>query len=335
MSIRPAILLFLIIPLWAQAQFERLINNKDIIWAAKVETIVTFDVINSTLPPQLLESLSVKAIQDHPEAPLPEPFTEKLTRMIRQGAYPAYADKALQHPLTPAEARARMFAADTVVVFDPETYEEKLHIISSDLLGATPFFITQQLWLYNGKANELETTALSIAPAIESPGQAGRYQPLVWYKLPPPRKNLFNLKSSAVQFVTYTRYDISEEQIEVLKGKQTPLKKILIERFKAGELMGYDQKRQPLGPASTQDIFIHQDTIVTFDPETYEEKVQVVRFEFGPIDIADFRVQQNWFFAPSHTSLQCSTLAVGPAIPIIDEYGSQLALRPLFFWRRE
>ena len=335
MSIRSTIFLLLILPLSAQAQFERLTNNKDIIWAAKVEAIVSFDVINGSLPSQLIETLPVKAIQDNPEAPLPEPFTEKLTRMIRQGAFPAYADKALQHPLTPAEARARMYATDTVVVFDPETYEEKIHIISSDLLGATPFFITQQLWLYNGKANELETIALSIAPAVESRGQAGEYQPLAWYKLPPPRKKLFNLKSSAVQFVTYTRYDISEEQIEVLKGKGNPLKEILIERFKAGELMGYNQKREPLEPASAQDIFIQKDTIITFDPETYEEKVQVVRLEFGPIDIADFRVQQNWFFAPSHTSLQCSTLAVGPAIPIIDEYGSQLALRPLFFWRRE
>ena len=65
------------------------------------------------------------------------------------------------------------------------------------------------------------------------------------------------------------------------------------------------------------------------------EAVQVVRIEFGQLDITDFRVQQNWFFAPSRKTLQCSAQAVAPAIPIIDEYGTRLALRPLFFWRKE
>ena len=334
MSIRSTILLFLFF-FFALGQLESLINKKDIIWAAKVESVLSFDVSNGALPPQLLEIVPVKAMQDNPEAPLSQPFTEKLTRMIGQGALPAYADKTLQQPLTPAEARSRMFAVDTVIIFDPETYEEKIQIISIDLLGETPFFITQQLWLYNGKTNELETIALAIAPAVSNPGKAGEYQPLLWYKLPPPRKSLFKLKSPAVQFAAFIRYDISEEHIEVLKGKETPLKEILIERFKAGELMGYDQKRQPLGAASTDDIFVQKDTIITFDPETYEEQVQVVRLEFGPSDISDFRVQQNWFFAPSRNSVQCHTLAVGPAISIIDEYGAQLALRPLFFWRRE
>ena len=334
MSIQSTILLFLL-PLTIYAQAEKRINHKDIIWAAKVEAVVGFDISGEASPQQLLEAVPVKAIQDNPEAPSLHPFTEKLSQMIERGAFPAYADKGLQRPLTAAEARSRLVVADTIIAFDPETYEEKIHIVSNDLLAGTPFFLTRQLWMYNGRTNEVETEALAIAPVVENKEKPGQYKPLLWYKLPKPRKSLFKLNSSAVQFATYLRYDVSEDQMEVLKGEGQHLKEILIERLQAGALVGYDQMREPISPSATEDLFIQKDTIITFDPETYEENVQVVSLEFGPLDIKDFRVQQNWFFAPSHTSLQCSTLAVGPAIPIIDEYGSQLALRPLFFWRRE
>lgn len=335
MSIRSTILFLLAFPLSTPAQVERLVNDKDIIWAAKVEAVAGFDALNGSLPPQLLETIPVKALQDNPEAPAPHPFTEKLKSMIEAGAFPAYADKGLQSPLTAGEARIRLVINDTIVAFDPETYEEKIHIITKDLLETASFFVTQQLWTYNGRKNLLETTALAFAPAVESPAAPGQYQPLVWFKLPPPRKSLFNLNSRAVQFASYVRYNISEEQIEVVKGGDRHLKEILINRLKAGELIGYDQQQRALSANDTADIFVQQDTIITFDPETYEETVQVVRMEFGPLDITDFRVQQNWFFAPSRKSLQCSAHGVAPAIPIIDEYGTRLALRPLFFWRKE
>lgn len=335
MSIQSTILFLLLFPLSTYAQVESLVNDKDIIWAAKVETVTCFDALNGSLPPQLLETVPVKTVQDNAEAPTQSPFTEKLKSMIAEGAFPAYADKSLLSPLSGREARSRLAINDTIVSFDPETYEEKIHILTRDLLETASFFVTQQLWRYNGRKNELETIALAIAPAIESPSRPGHYQPLAWFKLPPPQKGLFNLKSRAVQFASYVRHNISEEQIEVIKGEETHLKEILISRFKTGELTGYDQQRRPIPAADIEDIFIQQDTIITFDPETYEETVQVVRVEFGQLDITDFRVQQNWFFAPSRKTLQCSAQAVAPAIPIIDEYGTRLALRPLFFWRKE
>lgn len=334
MSIRSTILL-LLLPLSFQAQVEGLVNDKDIIWAAKVEAVVGFDAADEPLPSQLLEAIPVKTVQDNPESPSLNPFTEKLKAMIEQGAFPAYADPELKQPLAHSEALARMVAADTVIVFDPETYEETVHIVRKEMLSGASFFATQQLWLYHGKKNELETIVLAISPAVESQAQPGRYRPVVWFKLPPPKRSLSRMKSSAVQFATHIRYNITEKQMEVLKGEENHLQKILIERLKNGELTGYDQRRHPIALSEAEDIFIQKDTIITFDPETYEENVQVVRMEFGPLDITDFRVQQNWFFAPSRNSLQCSPTAIGPAIPVIDEYGTQLALRPLFYWRKE
>ena len=146
MSIQSTILLFLL-PLTIYAQAEKRINHKDIIWAAKVEAVVGFDISGEASPQQLLEAVPVKAIQDNPEAPSLHPFTEKLSQMIERGAFPAYADKGLQRPLTAAEARSRLVVADTIIAFDPETYEEKIHIVSNDLLAGTPFFLTRQLWM--------------------------------------------------------------------------------------------------------------------------------------------------------------------------------------------
>lgn len=334
MSIRPVIALFLI-PFSARGQYDKLVNHKDIIWAAKVESAVSFEMPSGPVPAQLLEAIAVKAIQDEPAAPHPHPFTQTLNRLIGQGAFPAYTDRELQRPISHSEAMSLMVSSDTVVVFDPETYEEKIHIATNELLGKASVFITRQLWMYNGRTNELETVALAIAPAIDSKAPSGEYEPLVWFKLPPPQKKLFALKSRAVQFAAYLRYNVSAKDIEVLKGEEHSLQAILIEKLKSGELMGYDNQRQPIPGAQAGDVFIHQDTIITFDPETYEEHVQVVRMEFGPLDISDFRVQQNWFFAPGHKALQCSATAVGPAVPVIDEYGARLYLRPLFFWRRE
>ncbi len=334
MSIRPLIFL-LLFPLSIPAQVEGLIKNKDIIWAAEVESVICFDAISHSLPPQLLEAIPVKVIQENPDSPALHPFTKEARKLIRQGAFPAYADRGRQQPLTHSEALAHMVAVDTIVVFDPETYEEKIHFVRKDRLENTSFFAVRQLWLYNGRKNELETIALAIAPAVESRAQPGDFQPLVWFRLPLPKKSLSRLRTAAVQYATHLEYTVAEEQIEVLKGEGNHLKKILIERLKKGELTGYDQGNQPIPLPDAEGIFIHQDTIITFDPETYEENVQAVRMEFGPLDITDFHVQQTWLFAPSRNSLQCTTTALGPAIPIIDEYGTQMALKPLFFWRRE
>ncbi|MCO6480552.1 MAG: hypothetical protein J5I94_28170 [Phaeodactylibacter sp.] len=335
MSIRPIIILLLLFPFSLPAQIEGLIKDKDIIWAAEVESVICFDAITRSLPPQVLEAIPVKVIQETPDSPALHPFAREARKLIRQGAFPAFADRGLRQPLSHREALGHMVAVDTIVVFDPETYEEKIHVVRKDMLENTSFFAVRQLWLYNGKKNELETIALAIAPAIERPSQTGEFHPLVWFRLPPPRRSLARLKSPAVQFATHLEYTVAEEQIEVLKGEETHLKKILIERLKKGELTGYDQWNQPIPLSEAEGIFIHQDTIITFDPETYEENVQAVRMEFGPMDITDFHVQQNWLFAPSRNSLQCITTALGPAIPVIDEYGTQMALKPLFFWRRE
>lgn len=335
MSIRSATILFLLFPLFVQAQLDRFKNKKDIIWAAKVDVAVNFDSPLQAAPEQLLEAVPVKAIQEDPLAPAPRPFTHTLNRLIEQGAFPAFADKAMEQPLSHSEAMARMVASDTVVVFDPETYEEKIHIVKQELLGKTPVFITHQLWMYNGRSNEIESAALAFAPAVDNKEPLGEYEPLVWFRLPPPKKKLFNLRARAVPFATYLDYNLSGKDMETVMGKEASLQEILIEKLKSGEVMGYDSHGKPLSPAGAMDIFVHQDTIITFDPETYEEHVQVVRMEFGPVDIGDFRVRQSWFFAPQHNALQCLTHAVAPAVPVVDEYGARLSLRPLFFWRRE
>ena len=73
------------------------------------------------------------------------------------------------------------------------------------------------------------------------------------------------------------------------------------------------------------------DTIITFDPETYEEQIQVVRNDLNPEDIKQFRVKEIWFFDEESSRLDVRILGMAPLRDEYDENGNYKYTLPLFW----
>ena len=65
------------------------------------------------------------------------------------------------------------------------------------------------------------------------------------------------------------------------------------------------------------------DTVTTFDPVTYEEKIQVVRNELNPEDIKRYRLKEVWFFDEESSTMNVRILGIAPLIDVKDENGKK------------
>jgi gliding motility associated protien GldN len=73
------------------------------------------------------------------------------------------------------------------------------------------------------------------------------------------------------------------------------------------------------------------DTVITFDPETYEEQIQVVRNELNAEDVKRFRVKEVWFFDEETSMLQVRVLGIAPLIDVKDDNGNFRYEKPMFW----
>jgi hypothetical protein len=323
---------FLILPVALTGQYEKILQDKDVLWAAEVVSLLQFERLSADYEPEVPQAITLKVLQQEGFSPSHYPFTEGMYEMMSTGRWPAFADAALATPLSAAEARNRLAVMDTIYTFDPTTYEETIMVIAQEALGAIYTFQLRQLWYYNGKTNTFETLALAIAPARKN---GLEYQPLAWFKLPEPKASFFDLQSNALTHATFVDYGLSEMEMETLKGADAPLKTILYKRLLRGAITGYDNQGEPIPARLVPELFQSRDTIITFDPETYAEKLEVVEYNYHPDNLHHYNLKQNWYFAPREGILQCRPVAVAPAVAVTNTYGQLQRLMPLFYWRRK
>jgi gliding motility associated protien GldN len=110
---------------------------------------------------------------------------------------------------------------------------------------------------------------------------------------------------------------------------------ILIEHAKAGDITFYmgplDNFREPFTQQEMQTIGSSTDTIITFDPETFEEIVQIVVNELNPADIKRYRLKEVYFFDEEKSEMDVRILGIAPIIDRLDENGNFLNSGPMFW----
>lgn len=114
-----------------------------------------------------------------------------------------------------------------------------------------------------------------------------------------------------------------------------PFFTILQEAAESGEIRAFstedDQFSHKLAPEEIGNMGASIDTVVTFDPVTYEEKIQVVRNELNPEDIKRFRIKEDWFFDEETSTLQVRVLGIAPLKEEYDENGNFKYELPMFW----
>ena len=75
------------------------------------------------------------------------------------------------------------------------------------------------------------------------------------------------------------------------------------------------------------------DTVITFDPDTYEEKVQIIQNDINPSDIRLLRLEQTWYWDERRARLAIGLDSVGLLKDVLDEDGNLKFSIPLVYWR--
>ena len=129
--------------------------------------------------------------------------------------------------------------------------------------------------------------------------------------------------------------DVREKMNLPFAYPERPFITILMDAAKSGELTVYgtedDKFTVPLTAEEVASKGASIDTVTTFDPETYEEKIKIVTNSINPEDVKRFRIKEVWFFDKETSTLQVRILGIAPLLDVKDENGNFLYEQPMFW----
>lgn len=304
------------------------VHTQSLVWEGQSETLLHFDP-NCTTNRQI-EAVPLKVVQPKAAEASRTPFRDALIDMIRSGKWAAFNNN--NQPLPHDQAMKLFVQVDTIITFDPETYEESLNVLETDLLENCQRFWLRLEWKYYD-GGTIECSAVAISPYLLD--LTGKPQgPKMWFELPEAKDRLNDPTHRRVKYATLLHYNSPKQRMRHAKGNWSAFQKAFINDFKTGQFTGYTEDRQPISKSQATDVFNATDTIYTIDPESYTEKFEVVKREYRSEDIRALRVEQAWYLEPRTGRLQSELLRLAPAIAIVDEYGTLRFYEPMFYWRK-
>ena len=129
--------------------------------------------------------------------------------------------------------------------------------------------------------------------------------------------------------------DVREKMNLPFAYPEKPFFTILMDAAINGEITVYstedDKFTYKLEPDEVASMGASVDTVITFDPETYEEQIQVVRNDLNPEDVKRFRMKEVWFFDEESSRLECRILGMAPLIDVNDDNGNFRYEKPMFW----
>lgn len=131
--------------------------------------------------------------------------------------------------------------------------------------------------------------------------------------------------------------DVREKMNLPFAYPEEPFFKILSDAASKGDLPVYttDEDGAKFKKRMSTDDVLSQlsktDTVVTFDPETYEEKVAIVRNDVNWENVKRFRIKEVWYFDKETSTLQVRILGIAPMINVTDNEGNFRFEKPMFW----
>jgi len=129
--------------------------------------------------------------------------------------------------------------------------------------------------------------------------------------------------------------DVREKMNLPFAYPERPLFTIMMDAAMENEIKVYstedDKFTARLEPGEVATMGATVDTVITFDPETYEEQIQIVRNELNPEDVKRFRLKEIWFFDEESSTMQVRILGIAPLIDVKDDNGNFKYEKPMFW----
>lgn len=328
-----------------RAQYEDLLNNNNVSWVAEYTADFTLDPFNCDYGAyEFNNALNVIQLNNlttknglHESRYLAKLFSQKIFEGIRRGDYLLFMDEQLEIPISLEKMLAQFDAMDTVVTFDPETYEERVLIVRGEMnWESTTSFRVRQVFFYDKSQKTFGSRLLAIAPLAYSKEGEGlfveEYKTVVWLKIEPPPKNWekANPKDSEYAFETYMKSNAPRLSDFVLKKGRMDFLSLIVNEVAKPSHPVLDEKLEPIAPEKLQDYVQSVDTVVTFNTETFEERVDIVQRN-AIKDVSEICFVQQWMCDFQKKTLFNRVSAVAPVVTSRDETGYPRYSKVLFY----
>lgn len=331
------VLLFSLLPALLAAQ-SSFLKDPDIVWGVELEQDWAVDI--PSLDMEWDSGIAtIKLLRtEQNKSYWSSPFLAALVQhAVKVGKMPIFKDSSCR---IPADWQQVLISTDTVLTFDPETYEEKTLVVKNEIEpGDFKAWRLLQILAYHKKSATWSTTVEAIAPLIvftDKEGDSVGLRPLFWFrpenKRPKPGSNDIVWAKTTNNRQMKTRVPVEPvHPVKISDGYQNPVLHLLKVMETNSKSVFYDTWRErPLTPEERNSILYKTDTIVTFDPETYEEKIAVVRNDLNVSNIRHLRLLQTWYWDERRHRLSICLDGVSPLMDVFDSQGNFRYTMPLF-----
>lgn len=326
--------------IFASDHIDDLLDNSDITWAAEVYTDYTPNISHFSIgKKKMLEQYGIqknsfttlKIQQQVDEAPIhfhQITLAEQFLKMSDNGQK-LFKDPALKTPLSYNDYQ-------TIINESLGNIKKYTHQINLDQVQ---LFRVKQILHYNAKTNQLDLTPIAIAPIFSTynkDGQLTNTEPLFWMSIKSIAK-MIDLNLPSINWAKRITRSIDTEEVAVIKGKETfaeILNKALdafIETPNSSKLYHTFGKMQPLAPNEIKALKTGIDTLITFDPQTFEEQVSVITNVATTKTMHSVRIVQDWIWDKEKQAISIRFVAFAPILKRYDNQQNFLNSGPIFY----
>lgn len=338
----------------AQNQFSKIINDPNVTWAS--EYLIDIDPQGNrdqnkakdfgSASGTILKSTALPIEGDDIYPCNNWQYDNSLVKILIQNRtnMTVYQDHQLTKAFSMQEAAKIGSSVDTLISYSPETFEEIRSLIINEIDPENIIGFRQYgMVFYDKNQAQFIVKPLSIAPILQEYGDSGQptvIRTLFW--VPIEETNKTNLDSKNVQWVSRVLHHVGNDS-EIAPKKQLnrfgESWDLLIKHLNAN----YDKRKiysvfqilgdRPLAPKEIQTLGSSVDTVISFDPKTFEEIVNVVISELHPEDIKEMRIVQDWIWDKKKKRLFVRYLGYAPIIRRYDMDGQFLNSGAMFYVR--
>jgi len=258
-----------------------------------------------------------------------------------------YKESTLDNLCTSKEVEHNIGRIDTIITFDPATMKEVVQVVVNALnFEDVKAFRVRQVIYYSKKAMAFKAIALAVAPLLynassEAPSSAD-LMPLFWMKA--TALNVApDIASSDVTWAKrmYRNFDIST--VKMIKQEQSfdmVMEQMMADFRTNSETVKIGHTFDPDGiqhfvAEEVNSLGASIDTIITFDPKTFAEKVSIVEAKMDGKTIKELRLIQDWVWNENTNSLSIRYVGFAPIIDRVDNDGNFINSGPMFIRKIE
>jgi gliding motility associated protien GldN len=148
------------------------------------------------------------------------PLFSILVDGINAGAITAFKDEEFKDVMTAEEVKKQIFRLDSVTFYDPDTYEETVKVVPSEINpDDIKRYRMKEIWYFDKEASMLKVRILGISPLHETvdptTGELKYELPLFWIYYPEIRETLAKetVLSDFNDVFPMTWYDLMENRM--------------------------------------------------------------------------------------------------------------------------